>query len=89
MFHPPKFLTCFVNFFHYYSTHLGFSVYEKGLSTGHFSTPPRLMKTGFFRQVMNLKIQRKNPGGALLLQSGSPRFQSVRFQTRFMVHVAV
>jgi hypothetical protein len=47
------------------------------------------MKTGFFRQVMDLKIQMKNPGGALPLQSGSPRFQSVRFPTKFMDHVAV
>jgi hypothetical protein len=25
----------------------------------------RLLKTGFFKQVMELKIQRKNPGSAL------------------------
>jgi hypothetical protein len=27
------------------------------------------MKTGFFGQVMQLKIQRKNPGGALWLEN--------------------
>jgi hypothetical protein len=41
-----------------------------GWLAGTFHRPRfHLMKTGFFRQVMELKIQRKNPGSALWLDN--------------------
>jgi hypothetical protein len=41
---------------------------QYSLASTFHSRRSRLLKTGFFRQVTELKIQRKNPGGALRLQ---------------------
>lgn len=44
-------------------------------STFHRRRSP-LLKTGFSRQVMELKLQRKNPGSALLTRIRAPSYRS-------------